>query len=124
MTAQSAEALRYLQADHVEGPVGNLGRLELCTMDDEKLGVLEGVLIDPVARRLRYFVVKSGGWLSRGRYILPADDVARVEADQHILRIDAPAAALPRQSFDPATVPAFSDEDVITAMFSDRAASA
>ncbi len=122
MTAQSAEALRYLQADHVESSVGNLGRLELCTMDDEKLGVLEGVLIDPAARRLRYFVVKSGGWFTRGRYLLAADDVARVEADQHILRIDASAAALPRESFDPATVAAFSDDDVITAIFPGTAA--
>jgi PRC-barrel domain len=122
VTARSAEALRYLEADHVESPIGSLGHLELCTMDDEKLGVLDGVLIDPAARRLRYFVVKSSGWFSRGRYILSADDVARVEADQHILRIDAPAAALPRESFDPGTVREFSDEDVITALFPSNAA--
>ena len=110
-------ALRYLEADHVEGPVGKLGRLELCTVDDEKLGVLDGVLIDPAARRVRYFVVKSNGWLKRNRYLLPADDVAHVEAGHRILRIEAPAVALPREKFDAASVPAFSDEDVITAMF-------
>jgi PRC-barrel domain protein len=118
----SEDALRYLNADQVDSPAGNLGHLELCTVDDEKLGVLEGVLIDPGARRIRYYVVKSGGWLKRDRYLLPADDVAHVEADQRILRIDATAAALPRETFDAASVPPFSDEDALAAIFAPKVA--
>ena len=106
-----------MQAQNVEIPAGRFAGLEVCSRDDEKLGDIDGVLIEPSARRVRYFVVKSTGWLSRQRYLLAVDDLAHVERDQNVLRMESRAAELPRQIFDADTVRPFSDEDVVTAMF-------
>ena len=42
------EHLRYLDASHVESPVGVLGDMVLRGPTDEKVGTLDGVIIDPV----------------------------------------------------------------------------
>ncbi len=44
--------LRYLDASHVESPVGILGDMVLRGPTDEKIGTLDGVIIDPVKRRV------------------------------------------------------------------------
>jgi uncharacterized protein YrrD len=113
--------LCYLKAQNVEIPAGKLADLEVCSRDDEKLGDLDGVLIEPSARRVRYLVVKPSGWF-RGRYLLPVQDVTRVERDQNVLRIEAPAAEVSRETFTPDAVRPFTDEDVITVMFAPDAA--
>jgi uncharacterized protein YrrD len=114
--------LCYLDAQNVEIPAGKLADLEVCSRDDEKLGELDGVLIEPSARRVRYFVVKSSGWFKKGRYLVPVEDLARVDCDQQVLRIETPASELPRQAFTPDAVRPFTDEDVVTVMFAPTAA--
>ncbi len=114
--------LCYLEAQNVEIPAGKLAGLELCSRDDEKLGDIDGVLIEPSARRVRYFVVKSPGWLKKRRYLLPVEDLARVERDHNVLRIEALADDVPRQAFAPEAVRPFTDEDVVTVMFAPTAA--
>jgi hypothetical protein len=114
--------LCYLDAQNVEIPAGKLADLEVCSRDDEKLGDVDGVLIEPSARRVRYFVVKSSGWFKTGRYLVPVEDLARVDCNQHVLRIETPASELPRQAFMPEAVRPFTDEDVVTVMFAPTAA--
>src|SRR5262249_60950838 len=94
--------------------------LNLCSLDNEKLGTLDGVLIDPSQRRVRYFVVESRGWLGRKRYLLSADEPAHLEPEDHILRLESAADDVARRSFDPSSVPEFSDEDLLTAIFAGR----
>jgi uncharacterized protein YrrD len=110
--------LRYLDATHVEHPSGTLQGVLMCTADDEQLGSVQGVLVDPASRRLRYFVVERASALRRRRYLLAADTLATL--DEKTLRVDAHASDLER--FDPRTVPAFSDDDTIAAMFAPPAA--
>lgn len=114
--------LCYLDAQNVELLPGRLAGLEVCTRDDEKLGDIDGVLIEPSARRVRYFVVKPSGWLPRGRYLVPIDNVASVERDRNVLRIESAADELPRETFKPNAVRPFNDEDVVTVMFAPTAA--
>jgi uncharacterized protein YrrD len=114
--------LCYLEAQNVELPAGRLAGLEVCSRDDEKLGDIDGVLIEPSARRIRYLVVKSPGWFRKGRYLVPVQDVARLEKDQNVIRIEAPAAEVPRETFTPDAVRPFTDEDVVTVMFAPHAA--
>jgi uncharacterized protein YrrD len=92
----------------------------VCSRDDEKLGDVDGVLIEPQARRLRYFVVRSNGWLRKPRYLVPIENIASVDRNRNIVRIEARASEVPRQSFDADAVRPFSDEDVVTAMFASR----
>ena len=90
----------------------------MCTADDEQLGLLDGLLVDPASRRVRFFVVERQSALRRRRYLLAADTLATL--DEQPLRVEAHAEDLER--FDARTVQPFSDEDVITAMFAPSAA--
>jgi hypothetical protein len=117
-----AEDLCYLDAKCVESPAGSLAGLALCSRDDETIGHVEAVLIDPVRRRVRYFVVKSPGFLRRQRYLLPMPERLRIDEDRRVIRVDAPAAEVPRHEFDAKAVRPFTDDDAITAMFAPHAA--
>jgi PRC-barrel domain len=111
--------LCYLEASKVEGRDGDLAGLTVQTEGNETLGTLDGVLIDPTERRLRYFVVETRGLLRRRRYLLSADVPVRVEPDKHRLRVDAANTDVDRSDeFDVRTVRPFSSEDAIDAMFS------
>lgn len=116
------DALRYLDAEHLRCSCGVLDGLEVRTADDESLGHLDGVLLDPAQRRVCYLVVHSSGLLRTRRYLLPVDAAPHVEADSGILRVEANAHEVERARFDLRDVRPFSPEDVVTAMFAPHAA--
>lgn len=107
--------LRYMAAADVAHPTGTLAGLTICTQDDEKLGAIGGVLLEPASRRVRYFVVEDAAMLSRRRYLLAADTPAVLDATDSKLRVDANAGDLER--FDSRSFRTASDEDLVTAMF-------
>ena len=113
----SRAGLRYLDAEHVEHPSGTLGGVDVCTEQDEQLGALDGVLIEPATRRVRYFVVE--GNRKPHLYVLPADTPAVLDTQYRKLRVTANAGDLERLR---GSVTEFSDEDVLTAMFRTPAA--
>ncbi|MCA1651757.1 MAG: PRC-barrel domain-containing protein, partial [Acidobacteria bacterium] len=95
--------------------------MTICTHDNEKLGAIGGVLLEPASRRVRYFVVEEPRALrSRRRYLLAADTPAVLDATDCKLRVDASAGDLKR--FDSRSVRTASDEDLVTAMFATPAA--
>ena len=112
--------LRYLDANCVKHPSGTFAGVTVCGPDDENLGAISGVLVEPASRRVRYFVVERRGALLRRRYMLAADTPAVLEADHQTLRIISNVDDLER--FDARQVERFSEEDAITAMFSHPAA--
>ncbi len=112
--------LRYIKATQVEHPLGTLADLSMCTQEDEKLGSLKGVLVEPARRRIRYFVVERAEMLRRRRYLLAADTPASIEAGDRKLRVMAHEEDL--ELFDSRSVQNFSDEDLISAMFAYPAA--
>ena len=120
-TAETAD-LRYLDAEHIRCSCGVLDGLEVRTADDTSLGHLDGVLLDPSQRRVRYLVVHSSGLLRRRSYLLPVDAAPHVEAEQGILRVEAHAHEVSPARFDLRDVRPFSPEDVVTAMFAPHAA--
>jgi hypothetical protein len=113
------DALRYLDADHVEHPSGTFAGVTVRSQDDQQLGSISGVLVEPTTRRIRYFVVKRSGLLSR-RYMLAADTPAVLEANDQQLRILSNVDDLER--FEAQQVAPFSEEDAVTAMFAHPAA--
>jgi hypothetical protein len=108
-------SLRYLDALHVEHGGGNLGGVTIRDMHDEPLGHLDGVLLEPATRRVRYFVVERRATLSARRYLMTADTPTTFDSTECMLRFHAEADATER--FDARTIPAFSDDDLLTVMF-------
>ena len=70
------DALRYLDADQVKHPSGTLAGVQVCSSDDQALGAISGVLVEPASRRVRYFVVDRRVALLQRRYMLAADTPA------------------------------------------------
>ena len=119
----ATEGLRYLDAPQVLGPAGALKDFHVSDAGGLALGVLTGFVVDPTARRLRYFVVEAGRWLSRHRYLIPLCP-ATLESEQHAMRLecDTDTRAQWRQ-FDARLFPRFSDADLLDALFSNARAS-
>jgi hypothetical protein len=113
--------LRYLDANAVQWPGGNLEGLSLISLDDKQLGSIDGVLIDPVQRQVRYFVVDASRLFSRRRYLVPIDGVSIQEGVEGALRVEAPSESIDRMRFDSRSVPRFSDDDLMAALFSSHA---
>jgi len=119
---QAANAtLRFLNASRLEGPSGDLAGVPLESVEGEPLGTLAGVLIDPPARRVCYFVVEKPGWLRRRQFLISSDCPARIEPDALRLDID-PGELAALDEFDSRAVPPFSAEDTVDAMFAERVA--
>ena len=96
-TIDDEGGLCYLEAGNVELPAGKLADLQLCSRDDQSLGAVEGVLIEPSARRVRYFVVKRdpGGCATRG-ICFRSRILAHVDRERNVLQIEACADDVPR----------------------------
>ena len=122
VNTNNPDSLRYLDADAVECPVGKLQGLSLFSQDDETLGTIDGVLIDPTTRQLRYYVVDASRLFNRRRYLVSAESPAVVLPEHKALRVDVPADSIERQRFDARAVPRFSDDDLLAAMFAHRPA--
>jgi uncharacterized protein YrrD len=86
------------------------------------LGTLDGVLIDPSERRVRFFVVQTQGWLRKRKYLISAETPAKVETDGTTLRLDIDGDDVARDEFDSRAVRKFSDEDAVEAMFARQVA--
>jgi hypothetical protein len=114
--------LCYLDASKVTLPAGVLSELNLLSPDGEPLGNIEGVVIEAAARRVRYFDVRSAGWLRRRRYLVPADHLAQLERERKALRLLVDLDENDARDLDTKTLREFSDEDLLDFMFRSRAA--
>jgi uncharacterized protein YrrD len=112
-------ALRYLDAAQVSHPTGTLAGVDIRT-GDEHLGSIGGVLVEPAQRRVRYFVVERPAMLRKRRYLVSADRIVTLNAEDRTMYIAANAEITER--FDPASVPPFSDDDLIETIFAPTAA--
>ncbi|MGB2715222.1 MAG: PRC-barrel domain-containing protein [Vicinamibacterales bacterium] len=122
VNTDNADSLRYLDANAVECPVGKLEGLSLFTQDDEPIGRINGVLIDPAKRQIRYYVVDGSRLFYRRRYLVPADSPAVVVPEHNALRMEVPSDSVERHRFDARAVQRFSDDDLLTAMFASQTA--
>lgn len=115
------EALRYVTADHVDTPMGSLGDAVVVSPSGDKLGHLDGIVIDPAKRRAPFMVVAVRKLLRTHRYLLPLAP-SRID-ERHVLHVDVEPHQLNQLPEVPAArIPSFSDDDLITALFSPRLA--
>ena len=115
----NAAHLRYLKADQLRTAAGGLNGTPVMSGADTTIGTLAGALVDPIGRQVCYLVIESGRWLMKHRYALPLG-TTRVDPDRQALLVDADAGDLQEvrsERFTP-----FSQDDLIAAIFSPRAA--
>ena len=107
--------LRYLDAGHVEHPTGTLEGLAVCSEHNGQIGCLDGVLIEPATRRVRYFVVDTvhDAHDEPERCVLAADAPFVLDLGGRALRVGGSVDMEPL----PDLMQPFSDEDVMTALF-------
>lgn len=111
--------LRYLPATMVQGPCGMMAGALVRDRSVRPLGTLEGLVVDPPTRSVRYIVVKPIDYDNRRRHVLPWNSGSlRIDSDGHGLWLDVPSDPRSRcERFDTASVQPFSDDDLITMIF-------
>lgn len=107
-----ASRLRYLDADDVDDSVVDYDGLDVVGPDGERIGDVDGFIVDAQAGRVHYVVIDSGGWFRSRRFLIPVGH-ATVSSQQSSLRVDVTRAALFKYpEFDENRFREFSDDDL------------
>lgn len=88
-----ASRLRYLDADDLDDSILDFDDLDVHGTDGDKLGELDGFLVEPTAGRVLYLVVDSGGWFTSRRLLLPVEH-ATLDRDRRSLRVNVSKESL------------------------------
>lgn len=109
-----ASRLRYLDADDVDDSVVNFDGLDVRGRDDEKLGDVNGFIVDLASGRVLYVVVDSGGWFRSRRFLAPIGH-AVIDQGRRALSLDISKDRLHGYpEFDESRFSEFSDADLRT----------
>jgi PRC-barrel domain len=103
--------LRYLDASDVDDPRVTFDGLAVRGSDGNKLGDLDGFLVDELSGRAYYAIVDSGGWFKSRRFLLPIGH-AQLADDRRSLRADVSREALRQYpEFNEDRFPEFTDDE-------------
>jgi len=69
-------SLKYVSAKDLEDQATKFAGLEVDGTDGEKLGKLDGFIVDVDQNRPYHVVVSAGGWFSHKHFLLPVGHVA------------------------------------------------
>jgi hypothetical protein len=87
------ERLRHLDAANIETAAGPLDDVVVVSKSDVPLGRLEGVIVDPQERHVRYYVVESRDWFKTHRYLVP-DAPHHIDWNRRAMQVELDEAAL------------------------------
>jgi PRC-barrel domain protein len=105
--------LRFLDAEALDDSVVNFDGLDVIGPGDEKLGDVDGFVVDTESGRVLYAVIDSGGWFTSRRFLLPIGHAAVVDREAGALRADVSREALQRYpQFNEQEFRDFSDDDL------------
>jgi hypothetical protein len=76
--------LRYIEADKIEDRTLALSGMKVRNNADEKLGTVDGLIVDSDSGRTYYIVVDAPGWFSSRQWLLPIGQ-AHLDADRDAL---------------------------------------
>ena len=113
--------LSYLAASKVTSPAGVLSELDVLSTDGQRLGSIEGVVIDAAARHVRFLAVRLSGWFGRRRYLVHADQLGQIEGERKALRLLVDLKNEVVHGLNTATFREWSDDDLLVAMSALRA---
>ena len=107
-----ASRLRYLDADDVDDTVVDFDGLEVRGHDGERLGDVNGFIVDLASGRVLYIVVDSGGWFRSRRFLAPIGH-AVIDHGRRALSLDISKDRLHGYpEFDESRFSEFSDADL------------
>jgi hypothetical protein len=107
-----ASRLRYLDADDLDDSDVDFDGLDVRGTDGDKLGEVDGFLVEPGSGRVLYTVVDSGGWFTSQRFLLPIGH-AVVDRERAAMLVDVTQERLRNYpEFDEARFRNLSDEDL------------
>jgi sporulation protein YlmC with PRC-barrel domain len=109
-------SLRFIDASHVETGVTDLRGFEVLTSTGKKLGALDGLIVDPPERSIRYAVVDRGH-RRRERLLVPLT-VAQLDVDRKAIQVDLNGDEI--ASVEPDVFPEFSQTDTQSAILTAR----
>jgi hypothetical protein len=111
-TSSYASRLRYLDADDVDDSVVDFDELDVSGRDGEKLGVVDGFIVDLASGRALYIVIDSGGWFRSRRFLAPIGH-AVIDQTRRALSLDISKERLHNYpEFEEARFSAFTDDDL------------
>jgi hypothetical protein len=107
--------LKFIEAQRIETPVGRLDGALVVSPTNATLGTLDGVLVDPGARRIEFYVVESAE--GSHHYLVPQMP-ARLDASHQSLEVDLETDDLDQlDDVEPGRFSRFSDDDLMNALF-------
>ena len=110
--ASYASRLRYLDADDVDDSVVEFDGLEVRGRDGDKLGDVNGFIVDLASSRVLYVVIDSGGWFRSRRFLAPIGH-AVIDRSRPALSLDITKERLSGYpEFEESRFSEFSDSDL------------
>jgi hypothetical protein len=113
--ATDCDALRYIPAKSVRLGRTPIPRLAVRNDSQQELGKLDGFVVEPGSRKLRYAVVQPKGLFEKPRLVTL--DGARLDSTNDGSLLIEEEAIKSCEPFDAGRYPRFSDEDLLTAVF-------
>jgi PRC-barrel domain protein len=111
-TTQYSSRLRYVDAGKLNDVV-KIDHVPVHGWEHEKLGHLDGFIVDTSTGAVQYAVVKSGGWFNSKRFLLPIGHIDRFDPDKKELTTDVSKDAIKLfPDFDKDKFLSMSDEDL------------
>jgi hypothetical protein len=109
---ENTSRLRYVDADRIGGEAIDFEDMNVRGTDGDKLGQVDGFIVDLDAQRSYYVVVDSGGWFRSRRFLVPIGH-ARLDADSDALVVDVNRDTISRYpEFDPDSFGRLGDDDL------------
>ena len=85
-TTQYSSRLRFVDAGKLDDPDVKLDHLSVYGWGHEKLGNLDGFIIDTPSGAVQYAVMKGGGWFNSKRFLLPIGHIDRLDREGALYR--------------------------------------
>jgi hypothetical protein len=112
VSSSYASRLRFLDADDVDDSVVDFDGLDVRGHDGDKLGGVNGFIVDLASGRVLYVVVDSGGWFRSRRFLAPIGH-AFIDQKRRALVLDISKERLHGYpEFEESRFSAFSDSDL------------
>jgi hypothetical protein len=104
--------LRYIAADKIEDRTLALEGMKVRNNADEKLGTVDGLIVDSDSGRTYYIVVNAPGWFSSKQWLLPIGQ-AHLDADRDALVVNVSKDQVSRfPGFDKDEFETLSENDI------------
>lgn len=109
----NSSRLRYLDADKLDDSTVDFDGMDVYGWEHQKLGDLDGFVVNADTGRVYYAVIDSGGWFSSRQFLLPMGHLLHYDAGRRELHTDLAKERLrDLPEFDRDRFSRFTDEEL------------